>query len=68
MTAVIERAKRPPSRHHDDAEPDETTALLVDAIDNNPEVRAAILRLFASNRATPAARARRTTTREPRGR
>lgn len=65
---MIERPRRSPPRHHDDPDPDETTALLVDAIDNNPEVRAAILRLFASERSSTTARPRRTSTRDQRGR
>lgn len=59
--------RRPPAPRPD-PEVEEVRALLVDAIDNDPEVRAAILRLFASNRPAASGRVRRTTTREPRGR
>lgn len=49
---MYERPRRPPGRHHDNPAPDVEAlrALLIDAIDNDPEVRAAILRLFAANR------------------
>jgi hypothetical protein len=65
---MYERPKRPPGRHHDEPAPDVEAlrALLVDAIDNDPDVRAALLRLLADRPAAP--KPRRTTTRELRGR
>jgi hypothetical protein len=65
---MYERPTRAPGRHHDDEDPeaDDVAELLVDAIDNNPAVRAAILRLLADRPAAP--KSRRTTTRDPRGR
>jgi hypothetical protein len=49
---VYERPSRPRGRHHDAPDDDvaELRAALVAAIDEDPEVRAAILRLFAANR------------------
>jgi hypothetical protein len=65
---MYERPKRPPGRHHDEPAPDVEAlrALLVDAIDNDPDVRAALLRLLADRPAAP--KPRRTTTRVLRGR
>lgn len=49
---MYERPPRPRARHHDDPGDDVAglRADLVAAIDEDPEVRAAILRLFADNR------------------
>ena len=62
---MYERPKRPPGRHHDD-DVEAVRALLVDAIDNDPDVRAAVLRLLATRPAAP--KPRRTTNRDQRGR
>lgn len=63
---MYERPKRPPGRHRDEPDVAVVRALLVDAIDNDPDVRAALLRLLADR--PPAPRPRRTTTRDQRGR
>jgi hypothetical protein len=65
---VYERPNRPPRRHHDDPDPDseEFRAALVDAIEHDPAVRAAIGRLLAALRTRRPAPPQRTERRRDR--